>query len=127
MRMLKQLSFALLVSFFVFSGCSKDSNPVDVVNGDFAVKVSSGTTPEYSWDAGKAFSLSVVRTDNPTVIVWGVATPGQDNIASPLKHGAVPAGVIPTFQAEKALTKSVTYRVSVTLLSGKTGWTEFTP
>ena len=111
------------------SGTEPEDNNNNTVNGDFTVTVGSGTTPQYSWNAGNAFSVSVVRTATPTTIVWGIATPGQGNIASPATHGATPGGAVPTAigTVETTLTSGVEYRVSVTLLDGKTGWTEFTP
>jgi hypothetical protein len=99
------------------------------INGDFAVAIGTGTNPQYSWKAGNTFSLSIMRTSAPTTIVWGIATPGQSNIASPFTHGTVPVGAVPTAigTPENTLTAGVQYRISVTLLDGKTGWTEFTP
>lgn len=121
----------LLVSALLSIGCGDDSgtNGGNGGGGDFTVTVGSGTTPQYSWDAGNAFSVSVVRTSAPTTIVWGIATPGQSNIPSPTGHNVVPAGAVPTAvgTAETTLTAGVEYRVSISLLSGKTGWTEFTP
>ena len=124
----------LMLSVLLLAGCDKsstepDDNNNNTVNGDFTVTVGPGTTPQYSWNAGNAFSVSVVRTATPTTIVWGIATPGQGNIASPATHGATPGGAVPTAigTVETTLTSGVEYRVSVTLLDGKTGWTEFTP
>ena len=122
----------LMLSVLLLAACDKSSTEPEennTVNGDFAVTVGSGSRPQYSWNAGNAFSVSVVRTATPTTIVWGIATPGQGNIASPATHGAIPAGAVPTAigTVESTLTSGVKYRVSVTLLDGKTGWTEFTP
>jgi len=121
----------LMLSALLLAGCNKDSgtNAGGNGGGDFTVTVGSGTTPQYSWDAGNAFSISVVRTSEPTKIVWGIATPGQSNIPSPSGHNVVPAGAVPTAvgTAEATLTAGVEYRVSISLLSGKTGFTEFTP
>ena len=127
MHYLKHLLLIFVGSILILSGCGDDGNPASSGGGDFAVKVSSGTTPEYSWTSGKAFSVSVVRTSAPTTIVWGLATPGQNNIASPATHGTTPAGAIQTSATETTLTAGVEYRVSVSLLDGKTGFTEFTP
>ena len=129
MHIYKQIISILTILTFLFLGCADDSNPADSNNGggDFTVTVGSGTSPQYSWSAGDAFSVSVVRTGAPTTIVWGIATPGQSNIASPATHGVTPIGAIPTAQTEIALTAGVEYRVSVSLLDGKTGYTDFTP
>ncbi|HGY55484.1 MAG TPA: hypothetical protein ENK44_07285 [Caldithrix abyssi] len=124
----KTFIFVAIISIFMVTACSEKDNPTaSTANGDFKVTVGSGTKPEYSWTVGKAFSVSVVRTSEPTVIVWGIATPGQGNIASPAKHGAVPTGAVATATAEITLASGVEYRVSVTLLDGKTGYTDFTP
>lgn len=128
--MLIRQTFIIVSILFasLFTACSEKNNPTgSSANGDFEVTVGSGTTPEYSWTAGKAFSVSVVRTAEPTVIVWGIATPGQGNIASPAKHGVTPQGAVPSAETEKALTSGVEYRVSVSLLDGKTGYTDFKP
>ncbi len=127
MKMNKWYVASLLLGILVLFACSE--NPADSGNetgGDFEVKVSSGTTPTYTWTVGDAFSVSVVRTDAPTVIVWGIATPGRDGIASGVTHGTVPTGAFPSSETEKVLESGVSYRVSVSQISGKTGWTDFT-
>jgi len=117
-----------ILSAFLFTACSTKNNPTgSSANGDFEVTVGNGTKPEYSWSVGKAFSVSVVRTADPTVIVWGIATPGQSNIASPTLHGVTPQGALPSVQTEITLSSGIEYRVSVTLLDGKTGYTDFKP
>ncbi|MFQ5709011.1 MAG: hypothetical protein ACE5HO_16255 [bacterium] len=113
-------------------GCGKDS-PLGSSSGNsnsqFSITVEvNGTKATYSWSAGKAFSVTVVRTSDPTTIVWGVATPGQDNIASPVTHGDVPTGALETATTEGELTKGVEYRVSVAVIDGnKVGFKDFTP
>lgn len=126
MRRQRHLLSALIILAFSFAGCG-DSNPANSGGGEFTVTVGSGATPQYSWSSGNAFSVSVMRTSAPTTIVWGLATPGQGNIASPATHGTTPAGSIQTSASETILTAGVEYRVSVSLLDGKTGFTEFTP
>ncbi len=117
-----------ILSAFLFTSCSEKNNPASSgANGDFEVTVGSGTKPAYSWSVGKAFSVSVVRTADPTVIVWGIATPGQGNIASPATHGVTPQGAVATAKTELTLSSGVEYRVSVSLIDGKTGYTDFKP
>ena len=74
-------------------------------------------------------SVSVTRTSNQSVIVWGIASPASDGIASPVTHGTVPNGAVATsFQdTENMLAAGVRYHVSVTRTNGQTGWKEFTP
>jgi len=131
MKCIFKIFGVLMLSALLLAGCNSDSgtNAGSNGGGDFTVTVGSGTTPQYSWDAGNAFSISVVRTAAPTTIIWGIATPGQSNIPSPSGHNVVPAGAVPTAvgTAEQTLTAGVEYRVSISLLSGKTGFTEFTP
>jgi len=130
MKTTKLLLGILVLVFALFTACGDDNNPAGGGGnggGAFTVSVGGGTTPDYSWTVGNAFSLSVVRTSDPTTIVWGLASPGQNAIASPNTHGVTPTGLIPTSQTELTLTSGVTYRVSVSRLDGSTGFTEFTP
>jgi len=123
--MLAVLSVAVLTV-----ACGSDSTGPDGgnnANGDFTVSVGNGTRPNYSWTVGGAFSLSVVRTAAPTTIVWGIADPQARNIASPVTHGTIPNGKLPSATTEQSLTAGVQYRVSVTLADGRTGWKDFTP
>lgn len=51
----------LMLSVLLLAACDKSSTEPEennTVNGDFAVTVGSGTTPQYSWNAGNAFSVS---------------------------------------------------------------------
>jgi hypothetical protein len=107
--------------------CGNDgpAGPVNQ-NGDFAVTVSSGRNPTYSWPAGQGFSVSVMRTSARTTIVWGLANPAR-TLTGPVTHGTVPQGSLESAATEKTLTSGVQYRVSITLADGKTGWREFTP
>ncbi len=119
---------ASLTIILLLSGCSKsptDSNGTQT-GGDFEIKISSGIQPTYTWSVGDAFSLSVVRTEEPVKIVWGIATPGRDGIASGVTHGTVPSSAFPSSEIEKKLESGVSYRVSVSQISGKIGWTDFT-
>ena len=131
----KFTSFYILISsvtvLMLFGGCKKDeNNPVDTGNtktSQIAITIGSGTKPQYSWSGGNVFSLSIVRTANQTVVVWGLATPGQNGIASPITNGTVPAGSVETAVTEKTLTLGVQYRISISRLDGTIGFKEFTP
>ncbi len=128
------LSFYILISsvtiLLLINGCKKDaSNPVDTGSGDsqIAITIGSGTKPQYSWSGGNVFSLSIMRTANPTTVVWGLATPGQNGVASPVTNGTAPTGSIETAVTEQTLTAGVQYRISISRLDGTTGFKEFTP
>lgn len=109
------------------AGCSSDSTSPEGQGGSaFDVTVSGGVTPTYGWPGGTAHSVSVVRVSAPGTIVWGVAHL-QQALPSPVTHGTVPTGALPTMTSESRLTAGVRYRVSVTRQDTRTGWTEFTP
>jgi hypothetical protein len=96
--------------------------------GDFSISVGSGTTPTYSWSAGPAFSIDVVRTSNQTQVVWRITDPTDPrNIGSPVRHGIVPNGAIESSTLERVLTPGVTYRVSITLANQQSAFQDFTP
>ena len=126
---MKKLTLSLMVMFLMLLfSCDKNSTDANdtEINGDFAVTVGDGTTPQYSWTAGDAFSLSVMRSSDTTVIVWGLSSP-TGKISSAATHGTTPLGIINTAATEPKLTAGVKYHVSITLLDGKSGLTKFTP
>lgn len=94
--------------------------------GDFDIGVSSGTTPSYSWSGGNAFEVSVVRTSDQTVIVWGVASTAQ-NLSSPVRHGTTPSGAVQLANREPALSPGTQYRVTVKLANGDRAFRDFRP
>ena len=95
------------------------------------VTVTTGTAPAYSWTGGDVFTVSVTRTADPSVIVWGVVTPGGDGIASAVTHGMVPSGTIQISMPpalEMTLTPGVSYTVNVVRENPVGfGFTQFTP
>jgi hypothetical protein len=95
--------------------------------GDFAITVGAGAQPTYSWGAGPAFSVDVVRSSNQTVVVWRIANPNTRNIASPVRHGTVPSGAFETIAIERVLTAGIRYRVTITLSDGRAAFQEFVP
>jgi len=122
---------AVAIAAFAVAGCGDDNGTNSNASGDFSITVGSGTRPTYTWSAGDAFSISVVRTAVPTTIVWGLASMGNvEYITSPTNHGTIGNvlnGTVNTATTEQSLTAGVEYRVTITRLNGKTGWTEFTP
>lgn len=95
--------------------------------GDFEVGAGPGTQPVYTWSAGPAFSVTVVRTANPSVVVWRLADPNNNDIRSPLRHGDRPEGAFETVSRERTLTRGIEYRVTISLQDGRSGFREFTP
>ncbi|MEJ5261862.1 MAG: hypothetical protein WHT45_04215 [Ignavibacterium sp.] len=133
MKNIYRIISGTLMIVLLVAGCSKDeNNPTDAGSGGNAISitVSAGTTPQYSWSGGNVYSISIVRTSNPGTIVWGLASPGQNAITSPVTHGTG-ASLVPliteTATTERTLTSGVQYRVTISRLDGTTGWKEFTP
>jgi hypothetical protein len=116
----------------MLTSCSEEtSDPVSPGGGSSAstITIGSGTKPVYTWTGGNVFSISIVRTAAPTIIVWGLSSPGQNGIASPVTHGSGASGttIIETATAEKTLTAGVPYRVTITRVDNSTEFKEFTP
>lgn len=109
--------------------CSDDPLGGENSGGDFAIDVGTGLQPQYSWSAGAASAVEVARTSN-LLPIWHVASP-QGQIASPVRHGTVPAGAVVLHDpgdAETTLTAGVQYRVKITLANGsQTAFFIFTP
>lgn len=130
MNVIRLVLVAVLVAL-VIGGCKKnEDNPADAGNtqtSQIAITIGSGTRPQYTWGGGNVFSVSIVRTANQTVVVWGLATPGQNGVASPITKGTAPTGSVETAVTERTLTAGVQYRVSISRLDGTTGFKEFTP
>jgi hypothetical protein len=95
--------------------------------GDFAITVSGGVQPIYSWSVGAAFTVAVTRAADPAAVAWRVADPNNNNIRSPLTHGTVPSGAFETATRERTLARGVTYRVTITLPDGRSAFRDFTP
>ena len=112
----------------VLAACTDDifSGPTDS-GGAFEISVSGGTQPVYSWSAGAAFTVAVVRAADRTVVVWRVADPINSDIRSPLSHGTVPSGAFETVSRERTLSRGIRYRVTITLADGRSAFREFTP
>ena len=83
--------------------------------------------PRYEFTGGEVLSISVVRTSNPEEMVWGMASPDRDGIASPVEHGInpPPSGAVITAKEERTLKGAVRYRVRIARLSGEVCTHEF--
>lgn len=124
---MRRISGFVLAAAMLVAGCTDDiTNGGNGSGGDFAISVGSGTTPLYTWSAGPAFSLAVVRTSNQTNVVWRV-TSTAGNMASPVRQGTVPQGALESANSERTLTAGVQYRVSITLPDGRSAFQDFRP
>ena len=111
------------------AGCTDDilSGPGGS-GGDFGITVGGGTSPTYSWSAGPAFSIDVVRTSNQTQVVWRITDPTDPrNISSPVRHGIVPGGSVESSAVERVLTPGIEYRVTITLANQQSAFQDFIP
>ena len=119
---------AVLVTAATLFGCTDDiTNGNNGSGGDFTISVGSGTTPLYTWSAGPAFSLAVVRTANQSNVVWRVTSTAGE-MTSPVRQGTVPAGALESAASERTLTAGVQYRVSITLADGQSSaYRDFIP
>lgn len=80
-------------------GCGADASTAPTnqdIPTDFAISVSSGTTPTFSWSESDVESLTVTDMDSNTLTqqeswdIWAQATNGI--IGSPVRYGVMPAG-----------------------------------
>jgi hypothetical protein len=121
-------TLAVLAAALTAFGCT--DLPLDAgggSGGDFDISVGSGTQPSYSWAGGPALEVSVTRTANQTLIVWGVNSPSAQNIGSPVRHGTVPSGAIELSTRERTLAAGVQYRVTVKLANDQQAFQDFRP
>ena len=111
----RALAVAVALVVIVSLGCGDISNTTGSGSSGsaFTVTVGSGTTLTYTWSAGDAFSVTVVRTSAATAPVWRIASPGSELISSAV--------------TETPLTAGTQYRVTISRLNGDTGFIEFTP
>jgi hypothetical protein len=126
--MRKTRTLVALAAAFTAFGCT--DLPLDAgggSGGDFDIAVGSGTQPSYSWPGGPAFEVSVTRTANQTLIVWGVNSPSAQNIGSPVRHGTVPSGAFELSTRERTLAGGVQYRVTVKLANDEQAFRDFRP
>lgn len=94
---------------------------------DFDIQIDLSVQPTYNFTGGPAMRLNVVRSEDPLTIVWGVATPGADDLASPVVHGTVPDGAIETAGQEPTLSGGIDYTVIVTRSDGSECEADFIP
>mgnify|MGYP001571837648 CR=1 FL=1 len=115
------------------SGCLSDGSelipPEQNVSRPDGVFVGQGVNPVYAWNVGPIASLTVVRTSNPTVPVWGFSVFSGDIVPSPVNHGDnVPNGSQAVGGTEPTLTPGVQYRVLIERRTeGKTFTAFFVP
>jgi hypothetical protein len=125
------LALIATIAVATATACVNDiTGGINGSGGDFSISVGSGTTPQYSWSSGPAFSIDVVRTSAQTIVVWRVTSPSQPKISSPVRHGTVPAGALESSTSdppERILTPGVQYRVSIKLVDGQTAFQDFKP
>jgi len=122
----RQLAAIALV--FGLAGCTDAIlDGIGGSGGDFSISVGAGTDPLYSWSAGPAFSLDVVRSANQSVVVWRITNPNTRNIASPVRHGTVPGGTLESVGTERTLTRGIEYRITITLADGRSAFRDFRP
>jgi hypothetical protein len=119
---------AVMLAATLMTGCS------DVLDtgspgsgGDFDVSVQVGSVPVYSWSAGPAFDVQVIRVNQPTLFAWRISDPNTRNIRSPVTHGSQPSGTFRLGNEEPSLAPGVLYRVTVELANGNEAWREFRP
>src|SRR5690606_10543399 len=111
--------FGILLAITLLVSSCKDSTSPNDGGSAFDISISGGLNPTYTWDGGNAHSVSVMRTSDPTDIVWGVALP-ITGVPSPVSHGTVPSGALPSSTKEMTLTAGVEYRISITLTDSRT-------
>lgn len=118
----------MALALVVAAACSDDLGAGgDNAGGDFAISVSTGAQPQYTWPGGPALSVSVFRAGNTTIPVWEVADAVNRNIASPVRHGTRPAGAQLLTNDEPTLTPGVRYQVEIRLANDQTAFQQFTP
>lgn len=117
-----------VLALAVAAACTDDLGAGgDNSGGDFTISVGSGTQPQYTWPGGPALSVAVYRASNTTIPVWAIVSPVSQNIASPLRHGTVPAGAQLQENDEPTLTAGIRYRVEIRLPDNQSAFQEFTP
>ncbi|MFH1811733.1 MAG: hypothetical protein ABIJ09_23540 [Pseudomonadota bacterium] len=94
--------------------------------GDFAVTVGSGITPEISWD-GDAAGLAVTKFPETTERQWTLSMSGSP-FPSPVTYGTVPTGALEAEGVAKTLEVGTEYAVTITAGDGnKASCQTFTP
>ena len=99
------------MSYFKRLGTNGDA----LAHSDFAVAVSDGAAPTFSWDGGPVGSLSVIERglDVMQTERWAIFADSDDGIASPVVYGVLPP-------ATRAMTLGTWSRLAVPLMPGRT-------
>lgn len=132
MNRLPIFSFALLsVVFFAFAGCAGagDGGDGDSENNDCAadMTVSSGLTPEFTWEGGPALGLAVAEYNEAAARKWVLGVAGADGFEGPVTYGTIPTNAIEAEGAPEDLETGVEYSVTVTLADANVRCQLFTP
>ena len=104
-------------------------NPSGLIEtGDFAITISGGTTPTFSWPGGNAIAIFVQAFPNGNSPSWSV---GANNIgagfASPTAYSSVPAGSELLVSPTLPLQKGVHYLATVLRVDQRSAQKEFVP
>lgn len=85
-------------------------------------------TPSISWDGGPVYSVAITEGTGGIGApleeqYYHIATPGHDNLASPVAYGSTPTGAVVI--ASKDLASGKTYTCQVTRVDGEYGTVQF--
>ena len=120
----------LYASLAVFSACkghsATDTGPL-YSGGDFAIAVTSGVSPTFSWPGGNALWVSVSKADAVSTTSWDANSTATTGFPSPVAFGARPSGTWSTMSSFLPLVKGSHYLVSVGRADGRQAVQEFIP
>jgi len=133
MRRFTTVLLAVFLSIAFVLSCGDDDDgkkkSTGPSGGGINVTVSSGMTPQITWDGGNVFSVTVsdpeaAQSDPTGSMYFNVTTPNTDGISSPITYGSLPQGALQI--ANKALVAGKKYTCSVARVNGENGYVEFT-
>lgn len=107
----------------------------DVVqHGDFAIQISSGTSPSFKWPGANATSITVQSFSGVTAgarTMWQIYADDATALSSPERYGSFPARTHCFLRdpcpAVRPLSRGTRYVVFISRLDGQMGLAEFTP
>ncbi len=107
-----RLSFIGLLLLAIIVSCSSDSPNEPIVleecNTDVMIKVSSGTTPTFTWEP--ICKVSWLLVEEGSSDQWFISNPDSNTIAPGVVYGIVPESANENSEA-KPLVKGTTYEV----------------